>query len=120
MKFLVDEDLPRSVVPLLRQFGHQAEDVRDVGLRGATDEKVARHAQKHEFCLVTGDLGFANILNYPPEKYPGIVVLLIPPTGTAKSILNLLESFLEQSEIVADLNGKLAVVEFGRVRIRRS
>ena len=34
MKFLVDEDLPRSACELLRTYGHEAANVRDVGMRG--------------------------------------------------------------------------------------
>ena len=41
MKFLVDEDLPRSVAPLIRELGYDADDVRDVGLRGAPDSEIA-------------------------------------------------------------------------------
>ncbi len=37
MRFLVDEDLPRSIDSLLQEYGHEAIDVRDIGLRGAND-----------------------------------------------------------------------------------
>jgi predicted nuclease of predicted toxin-antitoxin system len=118
MKFLVDEDLPRSIPDLLARHGHQAEDVRDVGLRGRPDEDVARYAREHALCLVTADQGFANIRSYPPSDYPGLVVLQLPGHATAKVILHLLESFLEHPELVEQLPGKLAIVEFGRVRLR--
>ena len=36
MQFLIDEDLPRSTGNLLRLYGHEAIDVRDIGLRGAS------------------------------------------------------------------------------------
>jgi len=32
MRFLIDEDLPRSTDDLLRRYGHEAIDVRDIGL----------------------------------------------------------------------------------------
>jgi hypothetical protein len=44
--------------------------------------------------LVTGDFDFADIRNYPPQHYAGIVVLVIPPTVTATYITRLLDSFL--------------------------
>jgi predicted nuclease of predicted toxin-antitoxin system len=37
MKFLIDEDLPRSLGLLLTNYGHDAIDVRDIGLRGASE-----------------------------------------------------------------------------------
>lgn len=41
MRFLVDASLPRSATELLRQCGHDAVDVRDIGLRSATDDVIA-------------------------------------------------------------------------------
>lgn len=39
-KFLIDEDLPRSLARGLREHGLEAADVRDLGLRGAPDERI--------------------------------------------------------------------------------
>lgn len=118
MRFLVDEDLPRSTSDLLQQHGHEAVDVRDIGLRGAKDPHIAAYAQSEGLCLVTGDLDFSDIRSYRPKEYAGLVVLRLPRTATASFILNLLESFLQQDELVAGISGKLAIVEPGRVRIR--
>lgn len=35
MRFLIDEDMPRSLSDLLRRYGHEPIDVRDIGLKGA-------------------------------------------------------------------------------------
>jgi len=37
MRFLLDADLPRSASDTVRQRGHEAIDVRDIGLRDAKD-----------------------------------------------------------------------------------
>lgn len=118
MHFLIDEDLPRSVKDLLQRYGHDAVDLRAIGLRGSNDRQVAALAQSEGLCLVTGDFDFSNVRNYPPGKYAGIVVLRLPRTATALYILNLFESFLKRKELVAQMPGKLAVVEPGRIRIR--
>ena len=118
MRFLIDADLPRSAKPLLERFGHEAIDVRDIGLRSAKDPVIARYAQNHQACLLTGDFGFADIRNYPPERYDGIVVLALPRDATASFILDLIEKTLRQSEVVARLPNKLAIVEAGRIRLR--
>jgi len=34
IRFLIDEDLPRSTAKLLREAGFESFDVRDVGLKG--------------------------------------------------------------------------------------
>ncbi len=119
MRFLIDEDLPRSVDNLLRQYGHEAIDIRDIGLRGASDADIAAYAQKQRLCILSGDIGFGDIRNYPPKEYFGIVVLRLPTKATSATILNLLKSFLVQTKIVDQLNGKLAVIEPSRVRIRK-
>jgi predicted nuclease of predicted toxin-antitoxin system len=118
MRFLIDEDLPRSTGDLLRRYGHEAIDVRDIGFRGAKDAQIAAYAQSEGLCLVTGDFDFSDMRNYPPRKYAGLVVLRLPRTATASCILNLLESFLQQEDLVAQMPDELAIVEAGRVRIR--
>ncbi len=118
MRFLIDEDLPRSVNDLLQRYGHEAFDVRDIGLRGSKDHQIAALAQSKGLCLVTGDFDFSDIRNYPPGNYAGIVVLQLPRTATAPYIINLLESFLQKVELVVKMHGKLAIVEAGRIRIR--
>jgi predicted nuclease of predicted toxin-antitoxin system len=119
MRFLVDEDLPRSTKILLQQQGYEAVDVRDIGLRGASDAIIIAYAQTHGLCLLSSDLGFADIRNYPPAKYSGIVILRLPAKATSSTILTLLEKILLQTEIISQLSGKLAIVESDRVRIRK-
>lgn len=118
MRFIVDEDLPRSTCALLRKYGHVALDVRDIGFRGAKDSEIASYAQREGLCIVTGDSGFSDVRNYPPGEYAGLVILKLPRMATASTILQLLESLLRQEALVAEVPGKLAIVEFGRVRIR--
>ncbi len=119
MQFLIDEDLPRSTGDLLKRYGHKAIDVRDIGLRGAKDAQIASYAQNKGLCLVTGDFDFADIRNYPPAQYAGLVVLSIPRDATAIFILNLLEGFLKQDKLISELPGKLTIVEPGCIRVRK-
>ena len=119
MQFLIDEDLPRSTGDLFRRYGYEAIDVRDIGLRGAKDSQIASYAQGRGLCLVTGDFDFSDIRNYPPVQYAGLVIVGIPRDATALFILNLLEGFLKQDKLVSELSGKLAIVEPGRIRIRK-
>lgn len=72
-RFLIDESMPRSTTTMLRQAGYYAEDVRDIGLRGATDEAVHAYAQAHHLTLVTADKDFANVLRFPPGTHRGII-----------------------------------------------
>ena len=118
MRFLIDADLPRSTKALLEKYSHEAVDVRDIGLRHAKDPMIACYALDHQACLITGDSGFADVRNYPPETYHGIVVVELPRDATAKFILGLIENFVQQTAILARLPGRLAIVEAGRIRLR--
>lgn len=118
MRFLVDADLPRGTAPLIVAFGHEAIDVRDIGLGSADDPDIAAHAKAEGLCLITGDFGFADIRNYPPADYFGIVVLELPRDATAKTILALVEGFLQQPAVLNRLPSRLAIVAAGRIRLR--
>jgi len=120
VRFLIDADLPRSTKPLLEEVGHEVIDVRDIGLRHAKDPLIAQYAQQHQACLLTGDFGFADVRNYPPKTYHGIVVLELPRDASAKFILGLIGNFVQQTAILARLPGRLAIVEAGRIRLRPS
>ncbi len=118
LHFLVDADLPRRTAALCRRFGHAADDVRDLGMGTATDDQIATHAKQQSLCLMTGDFGFADVRNYPPEQYAGIVVLAISPHMTAPTILGIVEELMKRNDILARVPGRLAVVEPSRVRLR--
>ncbi|HEV3037315.1 MAG TPA: DUF5615 family PIN-like protein [Candidatus Angelobacter sp.] len=65
MYFLIDASLPRSAGAVLRQLGHEATDVRDVGMRDAPGTTSSPHTRE----TVTRDFDFADIRNYPPSLY---------------------------------------------------
>ena len=118
MRFLMDANLPRSAAALLRQMGHDAVDVRDIGMRSATDDVIAAHARRNQQALVTRDFDFADIRNYPPSDHAGIVVLRLPDDATAEQVVKLLGTFVSREDWLARLTGRLAIVESWRVRFR--
>lgn len=118
MRFIIDADLPRSVADEIEEHGHEAVDVRDIGMSSARDEEIARFAFKERLCVLTADLGFADVRRYRPSEYDGIVVMRLPRHATTSFIRQLLASFLEQIDALPDLRGKLCIVESGRVRLR--
>jgi predicted nuclease of predicted toxin-antitoxin system len=118
MKFLLDANMPRSAASLLRELAHEVEDVRDALPSGATDAQVAAHARTRQAVLVTRDFDFADIRNYPPQDYAGIVVLELPDDAPAAQVNRALKSFVGNSTLLARLPGRLAIVETWRVRFR--
>jgi predicted nuclease of predicted toxin-antitoxin system len=118
MRFLVEANLPRSFLALLRSFGHTSEHVRDVGLGAAPDSQIAARARATGSVLVTRDLDFANIRDFPPADYPGLIVLRLPDDATAEHILNVLRQFLLRTDLVTQTPGHLVIIEKSRVRFR--
>jgi len=115
-RFLTDEDMPRSTARTLREAGYDAVDVRDVGLRGTSDQNVFEYAQKERRILISCDLGFANTLAFPPAEHQGVIVVRIPDTVPIptfnREILNAITKLPDQ------LFHHLAIIEIGRVRLR--
>ena len=59
MKFLVDAQLPPALAGWLREAGHEAVHVEDLGLREANDSAIWKHALENGATIVTKDEDFA-------------------------------------------------------------
>ncbi len=118
MNFLLDANLPRSSKAVFLRHGHSAVDVRDIIPGAAADSLIALYAKEHQLISITRDFDFADIRNYPPANYPGLVVLDLPDDVIASTINRTIENLLNQTELVARLPGRLAIVETWRVRFR--
>src|SRR5437899_8233 len=116
--FLIDASLPRPTAALATAHGHEASDVRDIGMGSAPDQQIAALAQANQWIVLTADQDFGNVLDYPPEKYHGIAVVQPPPQANRAVILKLVEQFLQNNDIIDELPGRLAIIEPGRVRLR--
>jgi predicted nuclease of predicted toxin-antitoxin system len=118
LKFVIDEDMPRSTGRILKQQGYEVKDIRDYGLRGAEDEEIYEFAQREQALILTGDRGFGNILRFPVGKHFGIVVAHFPnEMPTTEINRDLIERFEYLSE--DDFRGNLIIIEPGKIRIRR-
>ncbi|MBS0557479.1 MAG: DUF5615 family PIN-like protein [Proteobacteria bacterium] len=118
MNFLLDANMPRAALSALAAHGHGAQLARDIGLGTAPDEQIAQFARAHAAVLVTRDLDFADVRRYPPGRHFGLLVLRLPDTATATQIAGVLDRFLKSPRLVAQLPGRLAVVDPVRVRFR--
>lgn len=116
--FVIDEDMPRSTGKALKNCGYEVKDIRDHGLRGASDHEIYQFAKRNEAVLITGDLGFGNILRFPIGSHFGIVVARFPNEVTPKEInRQLLERIRDLAE--SDFKGNLIIIEPGQIRIRK-
>jgi hypothetical protein len=118
LHFKLDENAdPRWRVPL-EQPGHQVSTTAEESLNGADDRTIAETCQTAGLCLITADLHFSQILDYPPERYAGIIVLRHPrPTlGGMMRLVRQIATAVEQESPA----GQLWIVEPGRIRIHWS
>jgi len=116
VKFKFDENLPSDLGALLRADGHDAHSVLDEDLRGTADPSIAKVCQDEQRILITLDLDFANIKNYPPQDYPGIIVLRLArqDRDTVLAIIPRILALLQTEPI----SQRLWIVDDNRTRIR--
>lgn len=117
-KFVIDEDMPRSTAHILRTSGCEVLDVRDYGLRGKSDEEIFNFAQQEKAVIVTGDLGFGNLLKFPVGSHRGILIAHFPNEISTSELNNqIIKAFDDLTEM--DFKGNLVIIEPGKIRIRR-
>jgi predicted nuclease of predicted toxin-antitoxin system len=116
MKFKVDENLPIEAAEMLQQGGHDAATVLEQHLGGSDDAQLAALCQLESRILVTLDMDFSDIRNYPPAEFPGLVVLRLRQQDKPHvlDVLVRLVQVLDQEPI----EGNLWIVEENRIRIR--
>jgi hypothetical protein len=114
--FKLDENVARDVAVLLREHGYDVRTVHEEQLAGEPDSVVIAACQREVRILLTLDLHFADVRQYPPWETPGIIVLRLA-TQTIAAELAL------AGELVRFLSDRsparqLWIAEPGRVRIR--
>jgi predicted nuclease of predicted toxin-antitoxin system len=77
MRLKIDENLHDDVAVLLAGEGHDVHTVHSEGLRGRGDAILAQHCRVEDRVLLTLDLDFADIREFPPSSHPGMIVLRV-------------------------------------------
>lgn len=68
LRIKLDENLPRRIETALRGLGHDVETAISEGLSGAPDPDVLSACVAEGRILVTLDLDFSDIREYPPGR----------------------------------------------------
>ena len=120
MRFVIDEDLPRSTAKVLREAGHEVYDIRDHSLRGREDDAILAFAMQQKAILITGDLGFGNQLKYPIGSHAGILIVRFPNELPTSKLNDLILGSLGLLLTEGDLKNSLTILEPGKIRSRKS
>ena len=116
MKFKVDENLPVELAELLRNEGYDAITVIEQNLSGRSDSIVASVCKREKRIIITLDTDFADIREYPPAQYPGIIVLRIRKQDK-RFILHLFKRVIRLFR-KEKVDKRLWILEEDRIRIR--
>jgi hypothetical protein len=118
LKIKLDENLPRQLVPLLTELGHDVDTVPDERLTGRDDTAIWAGAQAAGRFLVTQDLDFSDARRYVPGTHHGLLLVRLPQPG--RSALFKRVATLFRSEPVDGWTGCIVSATPTKVRVRRA
>ena len=117
MRLLVDQNIAARVADLLRDAGHDAVHVSELGLQRAEDQEILRVALTEERVIVSEDTDFGALLARAGTRSPSFVLIRSAAPMTPDAQAFLLVAALPR--LVEDLEaGCIAVVQRARVRVR--
>lgn len=85
MRFLVDANLPPALARWLREQGHEADHIAEIGQPSATDEQVWQRAAAGDAIIVSKDEDFARRRSVAKQGPP--IVIWVRIGNTRKSAL---------------------------------
>jgi predicted nuclease of predicted toxin-antitoxin system len=115
----MDQCVPRSVADSLRNAGHAVDLLRNHLPINAQDNDVIAPTQSLEAVLVSLNGDFADIVNYPPANFRGIISVQVKnhPESLPAIVIRLL-TYLGEHPDREHYAEKLLLVEAHRVRIK--
>jgi predicted nuclease of predicted toxin-antitoxin system len=117
MKFLVDQPVSPLLAAWLRERGHDAVHVRDIGLAAAPDTQLVALAISHGRVLITADLDYPRIIALSKNDRPGLILFRAGNVSDTQ-MLHLLQRTL--TEVPEDqLASSIVVVGEHSIRIAR-
>jgi len=117
VRFLIDNALSPALADLLRDAGHDARHVREIGLQHATDEEIFKLATVEDLILVSADTDFATLLATRSAPKPSLMLFRGEgsrrPEALATVILANVDQLMDALEA-----GCIVTFEPSRLRIR--
>lgn len=117
MKLVLDQNMPRQWLAVLREAGHDAILWAEVGPSNADDIEICRWADANGRIVVTLDLDFGTILRATGALGPSVIILRARdgrPPRLERDVLWVLERYWFDLK-----EGVLIMLEHDRHRVRR-
>ena len=84
---------------MIRAYGHQATDVRDIGLGTSPDQGIADHARRHQLAIVTADKDFGELVFRQHLVHSGVALIRLAgltPEEKAEMVVRMFEQHGQQ------------------------
>lgn len=117
MLFLVDQDVYKITIEFLRNEGHDAIPIKEVGLEQNSDRILLQKAREMDRIFVTQDKDFGNLVFFEKELSSGVILLRGKSSEIEFIHKELKTIFKNHTE--KELKRNFCVVESGRHRIRK-
>ena len=114
--FLLDENIPYSLIAYLEKRGHTAYHVRKLGKSGIRNGEVYQLATSLSSWIVTRDKDFRNLVKFLSSEVPGVIVIESETELTRSQIVEVFDRFLTSFENKFD-GRKLILIEDNQIRV---
>jgi len=119
LRFFADHCISNFIIKTLQDAGNEVFRLRDYISTDSADQIVISKAQQLDSILISLNGDFADIVNYPPAKYRGIISLQVKNhPEIIPQIITRLNGYLCSYPSMNHYKGKLFVVEVHRIRIQ--
>jgi predicted nuclease of predicted toxin-antitoxin system len=118
MRFLLDENVSYRVCAHLKEAGHDAVHVSEIGLTSTSDHLILERARDEDRVLISGDHDFVQLLFASGDTRPSVILIrdidALPSADLAALLLATLPGQL--TELLGD--GAIATLTPARARVR--
>lgn len=117
MSFLLDENLPPSLAPMLKSMDYDARHVVEIGYINTDDFEILLFAEQSGEIILTHDTDYGTLLALHKKSKPSVILFRLEQLNT-QILFDLLKANLAYLE--EDLKtGAIIVIEEHGIRIRK-